>query len=175
MVLAHGKIRKYLDVNATKSLVNSTFTSRLDYCNSLLHGLDAVHLKPLQMCQNNAARVITSTPKRDHITPVLRELHWLPVKQRLEYKIILLTFKCRVGRGPQYLSDMPVLSPYVPPRPLRSQDKDLLDVPPRARLDHYGGRAFVNAAPELWNSLPHKLRAMWSLSLEILLNTSSEP
>ena len=133
----------------------------MDYCNSLLYGLDDKTLKPIQLCQNNAARVITRKRKHDHITPVLYELHWLPVRQRITYKTLLLTYKCRVGKGPKYLSDL--LQTYVPSRPLRSQDQNLLKCPPKPRLNHYGGRAFVRAAPTLWNNLPPHLREMWKL------------
>ena len=156
-----GKIRRYLDQPSARTLVNSSITSKMDYCNSLLYGLDDKTLKPIQLCQNNAARVITRKRKHDHITPVLRELHWLPVRQRISYKTLLLTYKSRVGKGPKYLSDL--LQTYVPGRPLRSQDQNLLKCPPKPRLNHYGGRAFVRAAPTLWNNLPPHLREMWKL------------
>ena len=133
----------------------------MDYCNSLLYGLDDLSLRPIQLCQNNAARVITRQRKRDHITPALRKLHWLPVRQRITYKTLLLTYKCRVGKGPKYLSDL--LQTYVPGRPLRSQDQNLLKCPAKHRLNHYGGRAFVRAAPALWNKLPPHLREMWKV------------
>ena len=109
-----GKIRKYLDKETTKTLVNSSVTSKMDYCNSLLYGLDDVTLRPIQLIQNNAARVITRQRKRDHITPALRNLHWLPVRHRISYKVLLLTYKCRVGKGPKYLTDL--LTTYVPSR-----------------------------------------------------------
>ena len=156
-----GKIRKYLDQKTTQTLVNSSVTSKMDYCNSLLYGLDDLSLRPIQLCQNNAARVITRQRKRDHITPALRKLHWLPVRQRITYKTLLLTYKCRVGKGPKYLSDL--IQTYVPGRPLRSQDQNLLKCPPKHRLNHYGGRAFVRAAPTLWNKLPPHLREMWKV------------
>ena len=73
-----GQIRKYLNTNATKSLINSLVTSRLDYCNSLLYGVPKTLLNRLQTLQNTAARIITKTTRYDHITPVLKELHWLP-------------------------------------------------------------------------------------------------
>ena len=148
-----GKIRKYLDKETTKTLVNSSVTSKMDYCNSLFYGLDDVTLRPIQLIQNNAARVITRQRKRDHITPALRNLHWLPVRHRISYKVSLLTYKCRVGKGPKYLTDL--LTTYVPSHTLRSQEQN-----PKHRLNHYGGRAFVRAAPTLWNKLPPNLREM---------------
>ena len=78
-----GKIRKYINEDSAQMLVNATVTAKLDYCNSLLHGAKGDLLDKLQKCQNSAARVITRTPKRHHITPVLCKLHWLPVRQRV--------------------------------------------------------------------------------------------
>ena len=86
-----GLIRKYLNKSSAEKLVNSLVTSNLDYCNSLLYGLPSSKLKRLQRIQNTAARIIMRTRKYDHITPVLKQLHWLPISQRIEFKILLLT------------------------------------------------------------------------------------
>jgi hypothetical protein len=74
-----GRIRKYLTTDATKTLVNCLVISKLDYCNSLLFGIPKLTVNKLQRVQNTAARIITKTPRHDHITPVLKELHWLPI------------------------------------------------------------------------------------------------
>ena len=97
-------------------------TSRLGYCNSLLYCIYGYSVSQLQRCQNNAAR------KYDHITPVLKELHWMPVEQRIDYKILLLTYEAPHGLAPLYMSSL--LSPYKPRRPLRSEDNilRLLDI-----------------------------------------------
>ena len=81
-----SRIRRYLTPEATKSLVHAFIMSRLDYGNALLAGLPLEHLKELQRIQNIAARIITFTPRRDHITPILKQLHWLPIKRRIELK-----------------------------------------------------------------------------------------
>ena len=114
------------------------------------------------MVENCAARVIVRAPRRCHITPVLSELHWLPVRQRVEYKVLLLTYKAKHGLAPSYLSDM--LVPYVPGRPLRSAESDLLVVPV-TKLKTYGGRAFSTAAPSLWNKLPSNVKAACSVDI----------
>ncbi|XP_029297016.1 uncharacterized protein LOC115014371, partial [Cottoperca gobio] len=114
-----AKIRHILSQNDAEKLVHAFVTSRLDYCNSLLSGCPKKSLKTLQLIQNAAARVLTRTRKRDHITPVLAALHWLPVKYRIEFKILLLTYKSINGQAPAYLKDLIV--PYKPTRALRSQ------------------------------------------------------
>jgi len=79
-------------------------SSHLDYCNSLLYGVGDGLLKKLQAVQNAAARVVTGTKKFDHITPVLRDLHWLPVRQRIKYKLAMTVYKCLGGLAPTWLT-----------------------------------------------------------------------
>ena len=121
------KIRKYLDKPTTEKMINSAVTSRLDYCNSLLYGINRYLVSQLQGCQNNAARIVSLRRKYDHITPVLKDLHWLPVEYRINYKILLLAYKAQHGMAPPYLSSL--LSPYKPGRSLRSEGKHLLTTP----------------------------------------------
>ena len=157
-----GKIRKYLDKSTTEKMINSSVTSRLDYCNSLLYGINKYAVSQLQRCQNNAARIVSLRRKFDHITPVLKELHWLPVEQRINYKILLLAYKAQHGKAPCYLSSL--LSPYKPRRPLRSEDKHLLTTP-RYRLEGFGKRCFAHAAPSLWNTLPLSTKCAQSIDI----------
>ena len=107
--------------SAAKQLVHSFIFSQLDYCNSLLNGLPECQLKRIQQIQNNAARVVCCVKKYEHITPSLQALHWLPVKERIQFKILLLTYKCVNGQGPSYLKDL--LNDYKPSQSLRSEDK----------------------------------------------------
>ena len=99
--------------------------------------------------------------KFDSVTPLLKKLHWLPIQQRIEFKILLITFKCINGQGPEYLSEL--LTPYTSTRALRSADSFLLRVP-RTRLKNYGDKAFEKAASELWNHLPIYIRTSSSVS-----------
>ena len=101
-----GKIRKFLYTKSCASLISGLFTSRLDYCNSLFYGLPKCATAKLQKLQNRAARTLTFTRKYDHISPVLRQLHWLPVEKRISYKVLLITFKSLHGLAPSYLSDL---------------------------------------------------------------------
>ena len=105
------------------------------------------------------ARIICRTPKRQHITPVLRSLHWLPIQQRVKYKVILLVFKARNGLAPLYLQEL--LRDRENARTLRSSGKNLLDIPKtRTRA---GDRAFSTAGPTLWNALPDHMRSLTCL------------
>ena len=98
-------ISRCLHPKAKEALVRSFVCSRIDYANSLLYGVSGTLLKKLQRIQNMAARLITGRRKFDHITPVLRELHWLPVKERIEYKLSSLIYKCMPDQAPKYLKD----------------------------------------------------------------------
>lgn len=150
-----GKIRRYIDEEATKTLVHCCVTARLDYCNSLLIGMPQRLLNQLQKVQNRAARLIKGTHRHEHITPVLRQLHWLPIQQRIEFKCLVLVFKCLEGSAPAYLSEL--LLPYEPTRDLRSRSRCLLQQP-TYNLVAYGKRCFSYAAPMLWNPLPETLK-----------------
>ncbi len=136
--------------------------TRLDYCNALLGGCPASSINKLQIVQNAAARVLTRSRKYDHITPILQSLHWLPIKYRISYKILLLAYKALNGLAPAYLTSL--LSRYNPSRSLRSQNSGLLVVP-RIAKSTKGGRAFSYLAPKLWNSLPDNIRGSDTLSL----------
>ena len=158
-----GKIRKYLDKPTTEKMTNSTVTSCLDYCNSLLYGINGYLVSQLQRCQNNAARIVSLRRKYDHITPVLKDLHWLPVEYRINYKILLLAYKAQHGMAPPYLSSL--LSPYKPGRSLRSEGKHLLTTP-RFRLEGFGKRCFApHATPSLWNTLPISIKCDESIDM----------
>lgn len=157
-----GHIRQYLTIDATKSLVNALVTSRLDYCNSLLHGVPKAILNKLQHVQNTAARLITRTSRHSHITPVLKQLHWLPVQYRVQFKMLVTVYKALHGESPVYIQNL--LHVYVPTRNLRSQNNATTLVVPRGRKVMYGDRSFATAAPRLWNALPAGIRESRSVS-----------
>jgi len=155
------QIRPSLDVNSTKLLANALVSTKLDYCNSLFYNLPDTTLNRLQLVQNSLARVVIPSIRRcHHITPTLIKLHWLPVKQRINFKIAILTYKTLQNRQPSYLFNL--IHPYSPSRSLRSSSLNLLEVPHIKSA--IGRRSFSYAAPTIWNSLPLPLRNTNSLS-----------
>ena len=155
------QIRKFLSEDSTKTLIHAFVTSHLDYCNSLLYGIPKYQLDRLQRVLNAAARLTCYVPRFNHITPTLMELHWLPVKFRIHFKVALLVFKSLHGLAPPYLSELIQVKSegrYA----LRSQDKMLLNVP-RTTCKTFGDRSFAVSAPKLWNELPLALRHCQSL------------
>ena len=129
--------------------------SRLDYSN----GLPKCTVSGLQAVQNSAARIVTQERLRDHdsMSRALIGLHWLPVDKKIEYKLLLCTYKALHDLTPWYLCE--VVVPYVPHRVLRSAALNLLKVPP-GKPGKYGSRSFAKASANLWNSLRGE-RAAW--------------
>lgn len=149
-----GRIRKFVSPEACKTIVHAFITSRLDYANSLLYGLPKYMINKLQRIQNNAARLITRTPRRDHISPVLKRLHWLPIQERIQFKLLSLTYKAIHNQAPIYLKEM--MTEQKPNRPLRSEDDNRLQV--KKYKTRFGDRTFTASSAKLWNNLPKDLR-----------------
>lgn len=156
-----GRMRQFITTDACKTLVHSLVTSRLDYGNALLYGISDSATRRLQKVQNTAARLVTRTRKREHITPVLHALHWLPVQYRSQYKILMLTYKTLNGAAPSYLTEL--VTPYQPARSLRSEAESLLCVP-KSRTVTYGDRCFGKVSATLWNNLPSQTRKATTLA-----------
>ena len=150
-----GAIRSHLTEAATSWLVHSLVTSGLDYCNSLLYGLPDSKLGRLQRIQNIAAPIVTRSPKSYHTTPVLEQLHWLPVRMRILYKLMVLMYRALEGKGKSYLRDTITL--YRPNTSMILRSEGRLDLP-RSNLVSYGDRAFSIVAPFEWSKLPSDLK-----------------
>ena len=150
-------IRPHLNEKCTIQLVVSLVLSKLDYCNCLFYNMSNYNFNQLQLVQNHAARIVKKAHKRTSATSILFELHWLPVKQRVSYKIALIVFKCLNNEDfPIYLKEL--ITIYTPSRTLRSCDKFLLKKP-FMKLLTFGQKSFSFAAPEVWNSLPFEIRS----------------
>ena len=145
-------IRQYLSIQTTNTLVCAFVLSKLDYCNALLAGSPLYLINKLQKVQNSAARLVLKARKRDHATPLLQTLHWLPIQARIDYKISVLCYNFFSGSSPSYFSDL--LTVYSPVRQLRSSSDDRLLCVPRIRTKTFGERTFPFRAATIWNSLP---------------------
>ncbi len=121
------KIRPFLTEHAAQILVQALVVSRLDYCNALLAGLPSNTIKPLQMIQNAAARLVFNEPKRTHVTPLFISLHWLPVAARIKFKTLMLAYRTTTGSAPSNFHSL--LRIYIPSRSLRSASERRLVVP----------------------------------------------
>ena len=156
-------LKRCLPQESVHILVKAFVSSRLDYCNSLFYGIGHGLLDKLQRIQNAAARLVSGKRKYDHITPVLRDLHWLPIRQRIEYKLSSFVHKSLHCQAPMYLSDACIRVSSIEGRQnLRSADAGELLIP-RVRTK-MGSRAFKTSGPSVWNNLPVNLRDS-SLSL----------
>jgi len=139
-----------------KTLTHAFISSRLDYCNVLYCGIAEGLLSHLKSVQNAAARLVACLGRREHITSVLRQLHWLPVRQRVMFKLATLVYRSLAGTASAYLTDECHLTSSVGVHSLSSADcRTCLT---RRAHNGYDVRCFATAGPSLWNSLPLQLR-----------------
>ena len=141
-------------------IIHALIGTRLDYCNSLLYNIADAKVEKLQKVQNQAARILTRSPRRDHvITPVLRQLHWLKVRERIRYKVLVLAHKSFYEIAQQYLSALVTRKDYVKIT-TSSTDHYLLCTPPLSKdcSNTFLERSFPFSAPCEWNSLDESIR-----------------
>ena len=143
-------------------LVHSNVLSSIDYCNSVYGALSEANLQKLQKIQNNAVRFIFGIygkAKRQPITPYLKEIHFLPVRYRICYKIALLVFKCLNNIAPKYLADLLALRDTKRHSLRMDNDFYILKVPPPPQFSKTEG-AFSHSGPKIWNDLPFAIRCI---------------
>ena len=154
------RIRRHLDLESAKLLANALVSSRFDYCNSLLSGIAETELTKLRRVLNRLAGVVTKSPPFTRSVPLLRSLHWLPLKCRVHFKICLLTYKAPHEEQPVYLRSLIAIS--LPSRSLRSNRGITLSIP---RINtNTSARAFSLCTPSLWNNLPLSVRSATSVA-----------
>ncbi len=156
------KIRPFLSEHATQLLVQALVLSKFDYCNALLAGLPAGSIKPLQLIQNAAARLVFNELKRTHVTPLFINLHWLPIAACIKFKALMFAYITTSGSAPLYLNSL--LQTYMPSRSLRSASERCITVPSQ------GGTKSLSLTYSLtvhiwWNDLPNSIRAAESLPI----------
>ena len=146
-------IRKHISEATAKTIACSMIDGRLDYCNSVLYRTSLVNINQLQRVQNSAARIVTKSSRSDHITPVLAELHRLPIQYRIQFKIAVTAFKVLTMQEPSYLTELVRFN--TPTRQLRSSGRNQQHVD-RAHTA-FAERAFCHAASAVWNNLPQHI------------------
>ena len=156
-----SSIRNNISKKDAKTLIHAFVSSVLDNGNSLLHGISKKCLNKLQVLQNSAARVVEMKRKFDHISETLKELHCLPIEARIKFKIASFVWKGLNDMAPIYLKDM--LKKRTNARDLRNQNINILETKEFNRIT-FGGRAFENAAPIIWNKLPTEIRTAESIT-----------
>ena len=156
-----SRIRHLLDKTSTERLIHAFVSSRLDYSNSLLYGIQDYQLKKFQVIQNSAARLVAQVRRSDniHTSDLLQSLHWLPVALRVQFKLICIVFKCLYwDSAPTYLKDLLTVKTQGA-YDLRSDSAITLVRPSLRTLKSYGDRSFYISAPVLWNNLPQAIRS----------------
>ena len=158
------RIQRYLDKDTKHHVVRALILSRLDYANSLLYGLKSQDLRRLQSIQNKAAKLIFSVPRLTNPVPLLNKLHWLPIQNRIKFKLCLLIYKCLNESAPTYLINEISLKPALSSGAVTrsAQDKTLLVIP--ACKKSIGDKAFAVAGPSIWNRLPQSVREAKSVN-----------
>jgi hypothetical protein len=152
-ILALRHIRRHISEDAAKTIACSMIGGRLDHCNSVLYHMSVSNIKKLQLVQNSIARIFTGWRLSNHITPVLADLHWLPVQYRIQCKLAVITFKVLTTHEPSYLHNLIQL--HAPTRQLRSDRRSLLHVDRVKSV--FAEQAFGHSAAAIWNSLPSHL------------------
>ena len=152
--------KTFLTQETLITVVQAYVASRIDYCNTLLWSISDYNINRLPRMQNSAAHIVTKTRKYYHIIPILQNLHWLPVRQRIYFKILLIIYKSINDMAPEYLCEL--VSNRKSSRTLRSSSQIPMQVPV-IRLKSYGDCAFSVAAPTLWIMLPAYIRNASSL------------
>ena len=124
------------------------------FCTVFLN-IKGINSNSFQRIQNTTARLVMGLKRSDHVTPILENLHWLPFEKKIEFKILLITYKTIHGQSADYLK--PLIEMYQPSRTLRSASRTLV-CPQKAKTENFGCSAFSFVAPKLWNSLPGDIK-----------------
>ena len=148
-----AKMKQFLSEKQMQIIVQSLVLSTLDYCNSLYYGANNSVIKQLQVLQNRACRIIKGLKKRESVEDHMKDLHWLRIPERIEFKILLITFKAIIGQAPKYLTDL-----------LQFNSNGSRDVSLYCPVN-LSAKAFATCAPRLWNDLPSDVKKSGSIEV----------
>ena len=157
-------IRSYLNRSAAETLLLGLCISHLDYANSVLYALPVVYISKMQRVQSMCAKLVLNRNRYSSSTAALKELHWLPIRQRIVFKLVSLVYRCKTGTAPQYLKDLLISLP-VTERQLRSTIDQTRLIIPKTKCKTFADRSFGVAAPGEWNLLPRAIREAQSYEL----------
>ena len=158
-------IRNHFNQKNFEILIHAFITAKIDYCNSLFSGISKSDLRPLEVVQNFAAKLVLKRSKFESSRPLLKKLHWLPISRRIDYKLLLITYKARNSLTPDYISALmsaPNINSFYSLR--SAEDLTLLDV----YLSHskrMRDRGFSIYAPKMWNLIPREIRESPSVQI----------
>lgn len=145
-----ARMKPFLNSHQIQILVQSLVLSSLDYCNALYCNIDTTIINQLQLIQNRACKIIFGLGRRDSVSDFMKKLHWLKIRERIEFKLLLLVYKALHDEAPTYLSELIKYNTHSGPRTHTLQNA--------IYRTSYGNRAFQVCAPRLWNSLPQYIR-----------------
>ena len=154
-------IHRYLTKDAATKLVLALVISHLSYCNSILYGLPDCDINKFQQIQNMCAKLVLKCNTIDSATKSLRDLYWLPIRERIVFKMLTLTYKCLHDKAPDYLKNLLVLHPST--SQYRSSKMSYRLIVPFITRQTFAARSFSVAAPRLWNNLPNSLKDSTSI------------
>ena len=160
-----AKIKPFLSFQDLHRLIILLVFSRLDYCNSLYTGISEETISRLQLVQNAAARLLKGTKRREHISPILASLHWLPVRQRVQFKTLMFVYKALNGLAPEYITEL--IQYTSTSRTLRSGDQRLLNTPGQKW-------SAEETEPSRWQHQGYGTLCHWTLDPPLILELSNE-
>ena len=144
-----------LTAAASHTLVVMLCISHLDYVNALLYRMTKKLKSKYQRIQNMCAKLVLNKKKYDSATNCLKELHWLPIEQRIQHKILLITHKALSGQAPKYIQELIKIKTAC--SQLRPGSSGRFLCTPNIKKETFASRSLSYAAPVLWNSLPRHL------------------
>ena len=155
-----NRVKKSFDKTTLELLITALVFSKMLYCSSVWANTSFLNVNKLQSIQNFACRIVTNTRKYDHVTPLLRELNWLPVREQLRYRDTVLAYECQNGLAPQYLMDKFSKRSCIHNRDTRARDS--LQIP--LFRTKTGQRSFTFRGTNIWNNLDDDLKQRTSLT-----------